>query len=412
MGRVPRIANSIFRLQCDFAGDCARSREQMPKQRIQKILAAAGFGSRRACEQLVEDGRVEVDGIVVTDLPVVVDPAVNKIKVDEKPIRVQKFVYFVLNKPKGYFCTNSDPDGRRRAIDLMVGVRERVFPVGRLDAETMGLLIMTNDGDLAMKLTHPKFQTPKTYRAEVRGQPTIEALDKLRKGVWLADGRTGPAEISVIHSSRKNSVLEITLREGRNREIRRILARFGHPVNRLTRIKMGRISTKKLPLGSYRTLSEEEVKYLYRMADGLEKGDDAPIRAGSRERVTKTGRRRTGTTRLGGRSSSIRGRRSADKKKKIKRNARAGGSNTTTTKPHKLEAELVAKKADKKVAEKTTRKVTKKTPRKQPQKPAQKSAEKPTKKAPQKARAGKGAERETTFIPSGGRKKRRIISTD
>lgn len=355
----------------------------MPRQRIQKVLAAAGFGSRRACEQLVEDGRVAIDGEIVEDLPIVVDPQTSRVTVDDKPIRVQKFVYFLLNKPKGYFCTNSDPDGRRRAIDLMVGVRERVFPVGRLDAESMGLLIMTNDGDLAQKLTHPRFQTPKTYRAEVRGQPQPDALDKLRKGVWLAEGRTGPAEITVIHSSRKKSVLEITLREGRNREIRRMLARFGHPVTRLTRIKMGRISTKRLPLGSYRPLTDDEVKYLYRLAEGLEKGDEAPAKRTRGERKNaKTGRTtRSGSNRRGGRSSTVRGRRGANKKK--------------TTRGKKAERATPT-------SQETTRKPSKKAGGK-------KSGTKKT----GKGREAPQRQREAAIVPRGGKKKkRRIIYTD
>jgi len=268
----------------------------MPRQRIQKILAAAGFGSRRACETLVADGHVEIDGRVVTDLPIVVDPAESRITVDGKPVRGQRYVYFLLNKPKGYFCTNSDPDGRRRAIDLMVGVRERVFPVGRLDAETMGLLLMTNDGDLSQKLTHPRFGTPKTYRAEVRGRPEPAQLEKLRKGVWLSDGKTGPADISIVHASRQKSVLEITLREGRNREIRRMLARLGHSVTRLTRIKMGRLSIKRVPLGGFRALTADEVKYLHRLAESGEaqsssrrarRGSKSPSDSPKRNRPTR-----------------------------------------------------------------------------------------------------------------------------
>lgn len=265
----------------------------MPKERIQKILAAAGFGSRRACETLVTDGHVEIDGAVVTELPIVVDPADCRITVDGRPVRSERCVYYILNKPKGYFCTNNDPDGRRRAIDLMVGVRERVFPVGRLDAETMGLLLITNDGTLAQKLTHPRFQTPKTYRAEVRGQPEFEKLEKLRKGVWMAGGKTGPAEIVVIHSSRQKSILEITLREGRNREIRRMLAKLGHPVNRLTRIKVGRLNIKRVPLGQYRPLTEAEVKYLFRLAEGV----DEVLTTKRPQRTTKNSMKSAGTGR-------------------------------------------------------------------------------------------------------------------
>jgi len=334
----------------------------MPQQRIQKILAAGGFGSRRACEKLVTDGHVEIDGETVSDLPIVVDPAKCRITVEGKPVRLERYVYFLLNKPKGYFCTNSDPDGRRRAIDLMVGVRERLFPVGRLDAETTGLLIMTNDGELAQKLTHPKFQTPKTYRAEVRGQPQTEALEKLRKGVWLAEGRTGPAEVSVIHSSRQKAVLEITLREGRNREIRRMLARFGHPVNRLTRIKMGRISIKRLPLGSYRPLTEAEVKYLHRLAEGLASEEPAP------------------TVRI---------------RKKVVRK-RAGARRP---RDHGMRSNTVKKRA----AERGGKKKVRGAP------PSRGKAT--TRKAPMKKRPGKKTERETA-LPPRSKKKRRIISVD
>jgi len=236
-------------------------------QRIQKILAAAGYGSRRACEELVEDGYVEIDGRIVSELPILVDPAKSKITVNGKPVRAEKYVYFLLNKPKGYYCTNADPEGRRRAVDLMTGVRERVFPVGRLDADSMGLLIMTNDGELSQKLTHPKYGAPKTYRVEVKGKPTNEQLASLRKGIWMAEGKTRPAEVETIHSSREKTVLEITLREGRNREIRRMLAKSGHNVKRLTRIKIGRLSVKKVPLGGYRALTASEVEYLYKLAD-------------------------------------------------------------------------------------------------------------------------------------------------
>ncbi|HPF41847.1 MAG TPA: pseudouridine synthase [Phycisphaerae bacterium] len=382
----------------------------MPKQRIQKVLAAAGFGSRRACEQLVEDGRVTVDGRVVEQLPVVVDLAVNRVTVDDKPIRVQKFVYFVLNKPKGYFCTNSDPDGRRRAVDLMVGVRERVFPVGRLDAESMGLLIMTNDGDLALKLTHPRFQTPKTYRAEVRGQPDTESLDKLRKGVWLAEGRTGPADIAVIHSSRKKSVLEITLREGRNREIRRMLARFGYPVTRLTRIKMGRISIRKLPQGSYRPLSEDEVKYLYRLAEGLETGEVELATGAKKTGAKRVARGRGGSSRLGGRSSNIRGRRNAGKKKRVRRDVEEVGATTEkrgTTKKSSRKGDQAPPK-DKKRTKAPAKKVARAPAKKVAKAPAKKAA----KAGPKRRDAQQQQEREAAIIPRGANKKRRIIFTD
>ncbi len=239
----------------------------MATERIQKILAAAGYGSRRACETLVLDGRVAVDGRSVRELPVLVDPTTDRITVDGKPIRTVGHVYFLLNKPRNVFCTHNDPAGRKLVEDLMVGVRERLFPVGRLDAESTGLLIMTNDGALTQKLTHPRFSTPKTYRVEIAGTPTMETIQKLRQGVWLSEGKTSPAEITIIHRDRDKTFLEITLRESRQREIRRMLARFGHNVRRLTRIRMGKLSIAKLPLGAFRPLTKAEVTYLHSLAD-------------------------------------------------------------------------------------------------------------------------------------------------
>lgn len=261
---------------CDYTG--VTGELQVAAQRIQKVLAAAGIASRRASEELVEAGRVQVNGVVVRSIPCLVDVEQDKILVDGKPIRRPKHVYYMLNKPKGVFCTNNDPSGRARAIDLMTGVRERVFAVGRLDAESMGLLLMTNDGELAQKLAHPRFQTPKTYRAEVSGSPSPETLHQLREGVWLSEGRTAPATITVVHRQRDSAILEITLRESRNREVRRMLAKLGHAVRRLTRIRMGKLSTQKLPIGAYRELTPAEVKYLYRLTESPHEDDRPPQR--------------------------------------------------------------------------------------------------------------------------------------
>jgi len=282
----------------------------MAKERIQKILAAAGYGSRRACEELVEDGNVEIDGRIVSELPILVDPAKSKITVNGKPVRPEKFVYFLLNKPKGFYCTNADPEGRRRAVDLMVGVRERVFPVGRLDADSMGLLIMTNDGELSQKLTHPKYGAPKTYRVEVKGKPTNEQLATLRKGIWIAEGKTRPAEVETIHSSRDKTVLEITLREGRNREIRRMLAQSGHKVKRLTRIKIGRLSVKHVPLGGFRALTAKEIEYLNKLAD--ESKAESALRAKANKKRGRVGASEGASG--SGRTSKRPGKKTASKK--------------------------------------------------------------------------------------------------
>ncbi|MBN2560580.1 MAG: rRNA pseudouridine synthase [Phycisphaerae bacterium] len=239
----------------------------MATERIQKVLAAAGFGARRAGELLVLDGRVAVNGRTVRTLPVLVDPDKDRITVDGKPVRPEGLAYYLLNKPRHVFCTHNDPAGRKLAVDLLVGVRERVFPVGRLDAESTGLLIMTNDGALAQKLTHPRFGIPKTYRVEVAGCPTTKTLQRLRAGTWLADGKTAPAMISVTHRQRDKAIMEITLREGRNREIRRMLAKAGHKVRRLARVRMGKLSIRKLPLGAFRRLTPDEVQYLRSLAE-------------------------------------------------------------------------------------------------------------------------------------------------
>ncbi|MFQ5501395.1 MAG: pseudouridine synthase [Phycisphaerae bacterium] len=273
----------------------------MARERIQKVLASAGFGSRRACESLVEAGRVSVNGRRVWTLPVLVDPKEDRILVDRKPIRPERLVYYLLNKPPGYYCTNNDPAGRKRAIDLMKGVRERVFPVGRLDASSLGLLFMTNDGDLAARLTHPRFGVPKTYRAEVTGRPTQGDLERLRKGVWLSEGKTGPAEVSIIHKARDKTILEITLREGRNREVRRMLAKLGHKVRRLSRIRVGRLSIRKLALGEYRPLTKTEVAYLLRLSETEEARAEqrSPPRSSPKSRRKGTAPRRTGSRKTG-----------------------------------------------------------------------------------------------------------------
>lgn len=264
----------------------------MPSERIQKILAAAGFGARRTCEFLVLDGRVTVNGRTVRSLPVVVDPKKDTIAVDGRPVRSKGLVYFLLNKPRHVFCTNNDPAGRKRAVDLLVGVRERVFPVGRLDADSMGLLIMTNDGALAQKLTHPRFGIPKTYRVEVAGSPNAETFETLRGGIRLAEGKTAPATLSVIHRQRDKTVIEITLREGRNREIRRMLAKAGHKVRRLIRIRMGKLSIRKLPLGAFRRLTPSEVRYLHSLAEQAAERESHGSRRASLRVADKPARRR------------------------------------------------------------------------------------------------------------------------
>ncbi len=234
-------------------------------ERIQKVLAAAGYGSRRGCEDLVRQGHVQVNGTFVRKLPVLVDPAADDIRVDGRRFKKAKLVYYLLHKPKGVLCTNSDPAGRVRAVDLLRGVRQRVYPVGRLDASSTGLLLMTNDGELADLLTHPRYGIEKTYQATVAGRISGTTIEKLKKGVWLAEAKTQPGRVKVLRRGRENSILEIKIREGRNRHIRRVLARLGHKVVRLKRTRIGRLGMRGLGLGSFRLLTSQEVAALRKL---------------------------------------------------------------------------------------------------------------------------------------------------
>lgn len=233
----------------------------MAEQRLQKILAAAGIDSRRKCEELILEGAVRVNHKVVDTLPVFADPIRDIITVNGKKIRPEQKVYYLLNKPKGVICTNQDPAGRKMAIDL-VHTDKRIFCVGRLDAETTGIIILTNDSELANKLTHPRYGLAKTYVVRTKGQITGEQVEKLKRGVWLAEGKTGKAAVKILKRSRGESLIEITIRQGLNRQVRRTLAGVGLSVQSLTRTHIGKISSRGLGLGKYRTLTAPEIAYL------------------------------------------------------------------------------------------------------------------------------------------------------
>ncbi len=261
-------------------------------ERLQKILAARGVGPRRGCEQLIRDGRVTVNGHRVRTLPVLIDPEVDEIRVDGRPVVAERLVYYLLNKPRGIVCTASDPAGRTRAVDLLDRVRERVYPVGRLDADSDGLLILTNDGELTNRLTHPRYGTPKTYRVEISGRIEPDGIDRLRRGIWLSEGKTRSAVVKVVHRGRQTSVVDITLREGRNRQVRRMLARLGHKVKRLTRVRIGRLTARGLGVGRYRRLTPDEVRYLKRAARRRAEASSTPPSSARPVARTK-GRRRS-----------------------------------------------------------------------------------------------------------------------
>ncbi len=233
----------------------------MTEQRLQKVLAAAGVDSRRKCEELILDGAVRVNRKLVDKLPVFVDPEKDIITVNGKKIRAARKVYFLLNKPKGVICTNRDPQGRKKAIDL-VRTGERIFCAGRLDADTTGLIILTNDSELTNKLTHPRYGLAKTYVVRVKGEIAAEQVGKLKKGVWLAEGKTGRASVKILKRGHKESSIEIIIRQGLNRQVRRMLAKVGLSEKTLTRTRIGKLTTRGLGVGKFRTLTKAEVAYL------------------------------------------------------------------------------------------------------------------------------------------------------
>jgi 23S rRNA pseudouridine2605 synthase len=235
--------------------------------RLQKVLARAGMGSRRTCEALIAEGRVTVDGEVAV-LGRRVDAEVAHIEVDGVPVPVAAdLVSYLLNKPPGVVTTLSDPQGRRTVVDL-VPTEPRVFPVGRLDYDSEGLLVLTNDGELTQLLTHPKHGVPKAYLAEVVGVPTAGEVRKLREGVELDDGPTAPAKVAVVARHGDGAALELVIHEGRNRQVRRMCEAIGHPVTRLVRTRIGPISDARLAPGDWRPLRPDEVRALYAAAVG------------------------------------------------------------------------------------------------------------------------------------------------
>jgi len=247
--------------------------------RLQKVLAAAGIASRRACEVLISEGRVEVNSEVVTEQGRRVDPEHDVIRVDGARIPPpRRHRYLALNKPRGVVATMDDPEGRRTIADLLAGpadrrttrspTNERVFHVGRLDTDSEGLLILTNDGDFAHRLAHPSYEVPKTYVVEVAGVVSEQALRRLRRGITLDDGPVRPTSVKIISSAGEKTLLKITLQEGRNRIVRRTMEAVGHPVRRLTRIGIGPVRLGNLKIGEYRELTREELGGLLDLTGG------------------------------------------------------------------------------------------------------------------------------------------------
>lgn len=242
--------------------------------RLQKILSGAGIASRRAAEKLMLEGRVSVNGRTVLDLGSKADPAADDIRVDGRRVKSREPVrYLLLNKPRGFVSTRADPQRRPTVISLLVGVREYVYPVGRLDYDSEGLLLLTNDGDLAARLTHPRHEVERVYEAVVRGLPDERTMRRLASGVVIDGQRTAPADVRVLPRGRTaredQSVLQLSVHEGRNRQVRKMCQAVGHPVLSLARVRIGPITDTRLKPGQFRDLRPNEVAALKKAA-GIE----------------------------------------------------------------------------------------------------------------------------------------------
>ena len=231
-------------------------------ERLQKVLAHCGVASRRQCEVLIEEGRVEVNGKVVTKLGTKVDPGNDEIKVDGEKVQQEKKVYYLLNKPKGFICTAQDEFDRPRVVDLIKEER-RIYPVGRLDENSEGLMLLTNDGRVANIVCHPRYQVDKTYKVTVRGKVTREQTERIEKGVWLAEGKTGPAQVKRVDTRARSSTITVTIWEGRNRELRRMFAKVDLKVSHLVRTAIGPIKLGEMPVGVYRRLRPSELDFVW-----------------------------------------------------------------------------------------------------------------------------------------------------
>jgi pseudouridine synthase len=230
------------------------------KERLHKIIARSGIASRRKAEILIQEGRVKVNGAVVNELGTQVDPHRVVIDIDDMPITpAENKVYVLLNKPHGYITSTRDPEGRPTVLQLINNIQERIFPVGRLDYDTEGLLLMTNDGQFAQILQHPRHEVDRTYLVKIKGLPSPAKLEKLQQGIYIEGMKTNKARIRIVRRSQKNMWLELILREGRNRQIKKMFEAIGHSALRIIRTKFGPIHLDDLPTGSYRFLKKKEI---------------------------------------------------------------------------------------------------------------------------------------------------------
>jgi 23S rRNA pseudouridine2605 synthase len=230
--------------------------------RLQKFLAEAGVGSRRRCEQLIEQGKISVNGQTVTRLGTKIDPATDRVTLGAQRIVAERKVYVALNKPAGILCTSRDTDGRPQAVDLLPASLPRLYTVGRLDKDTEGLIFLTNDGNFSLRLTHPRYKMPKTYWVEIEGELKSAEIAQLLKGVHNEGQLLRAEKIFQVRSRKQTSDLRLVLKEGKKRQIRRMLAAVGHPVRRLVRLSVGTIHLGELKSGQWRHLSHEEINKL------------------------------------------------------------------------------------------------------------------------------------------------------
>jgi len=233
------------------------------EERIQKILARAGICSRRKAEEYIAAGRVTVDGQIITRPGLKVNPDQAAITVDGKPIRQEEKIYLLLHKPPGYVTTMSDPQGRPIVMDLLTGVKHRVFPVGRLDLDSEGALILTNDGALGNKILHPRFEVNKTYEATIRGVPKTAGLKQLEQGIMLEGRKTWPAQLRILQRKKGTTTIEVIIHEGKKRQVRKMFQAIGHPVLRLKRTAYGGLKLGTLGLGKFRFLTKNDLKKLF-----------------------------------------------------------------------------------------------------------------------------------------------------
>ena len=273
--RGSRIAAQVVPDEVDESG------EDGDRMRLQKFLAMAGVDSRRKCEEYIRTGRVTVDGEVVTDPARSVNPLKQDVRLDSERLRMPRLRYFLVNKPKGFLCTNHDPQGRPKAVDLVPASEQRMFTVGRLDEMTQGMLLITNDGDLAQRLAHPRFEVIRRYRCHVAGIPHPETLKQLREGMYFAEGFFKFRNVHIHRRKGQSSILEMELQEGKNREIRRLMARVGHKVLALERIEFGPLQLGSLAPGRHRELQPFEIHELRYFAEHGEKPASSQPRKGT-----------------------------------------------------------------------------------------------------------------------------------